>query len=446
VFVLDRSGSMHDKRIVAARRALRAALDGLSDNDTFEIIAFDTGFETFDAEPVAATRANIERATKWIDGVQADGGTNALPALERACTGRVAPGRVRTVLFLTDGDVANDGEILALSRRFDPALRLFTVGIGSAPSAGILSRLARLGGGATLSISNSQNIEAEIRRFEATFVGPIACGLGIVGARRHSGRDLFAGRAATFFVEGALQTVEVTSVDGRFSGRATVVASPIALGALWARERVAELEDRLVADPTQKELIDSEIAELGVRHQIQTRLTRFVAVDEESQVHGEPIKIVQPSERAGDASGVLCQDRFHLEARPFRSPLRSAAPLHQYSPRFTSPVARSTASDLSKATAFAAAEVAKRDPAAPMTERLAFLVLLAALDPANAIPDELTKDALRFVDERAKLERGTGMRRTLPLVELAVSFSAHDGARVLDIVLNLSSAASIEQI
>jgi hypothetical protein len=109
-------------------------------------------------------------------------------------------------------------------------------------------------------------------------------------------------------------------------------------------------------------------------------------------------------------------------------------------------VARSTASDLSKATAFAAAEVAKRDPAAPMTERLAFLVLLAALDPANAIPDELTKDALRFVDERAKLERGTGTRRTLPLVELAGSFSAHDGARVLDIVLNLSSAASIEQI
>jgi hypothetical protein len=194
----------------------------------------------------------------------------------------------------------------------------------------------------------------------------------------------------------------VTSVDGRFSGRATVIASPIALGALWARERVAELEDRLVADPTQKELIDSEIAELGVRHQIQTRLTRFVAVDEESQVHGEPIKIVQPSERAGDASGVLCQDRFHLEARPFGSPLRSAAPLHQYSPRFTSPVARSTASDLSKATAFAAAEVAKRDPAAPMTERLAFLVLLAALDPANAIPDELTKDALRFVDERSQ--------------------------------------------
>ena len=451
VFVLDRSGSMHDKRIVAARRALRAALDGLSDKDTFEIIAFDTGFETFDAEPVAATRANIERAMKWIDGVQADGGTNALPAIERACTGRVAPGRLRTVLLLTDGDVANDAEILALSRRFDPALRLFTVGIGSAPSAGLLSRLARLGGGTTLSISNSQDIEAEIRRFEATFVGPIACGLGIDGARRHSGRDLYAGRAATFFVEGAPQTVEVTSVDGRFNDRATVIASPIALGALWARERVAELEDRLVADPAQKGIIDPEIAELGVRHQIQTRLTRFVAVDEESQVHGEPRALVQPSERADDVRACLasppsvavCFDRVPAPSLSMDASL-DCTPRFKQSPRALRSPKRSTTADLSKATAFAAAEVANRDPAQPMTERLAFLVLIAALDPANAIPDDLTKDALRFVYERAKSAgRGEGK---LQLLTLAGSFNAGDGAGVLAFVLHLSGAASIEKI
>lgn len=451
VFVLDRSGSMHDKRIVAARRALRAALDGLSDKDTFEIIAFDAVFETFDAEPVAATRANIERAMKWIDGVQADGGTNALPAIERACTGRVAPGRLRTVLLLTDGDVANDAEILALSRRFDPALRLFTIGIGSAPSAGLLSRLARLGGGTMLSISNSQDIEAEIRRFEATFVGPIACGLGIDGARRHSGRDLYAGRAATFFVEGAPQTVEVTSVDGRFNGRATVIASPIALGALWARERVAELEDKLVADPAQKGIIDPEIAELGVRHQIQTRLTRFVAVDEESQVHGEPRALVQPSERAGDVHAcyagpqdvAACFDRASAPKFSMRAPLDTNAMASQSSRALGSPK-RSIAADLPRVTAFAAAEVAKRDPAQPMTERLAFLVLLAALDPANAIPDDLTKHALRFVYERAKSE-GRGPRK-LQLVTLAGSFSSNDSALMLALVLQLSGAASFEKI
>jgi Ca-activated chloride channel family protein len=451
VFVLDRSGSMGGSRLVAAKRALRTALEGLTEKDTFEIIAFDTAFETFDAEPVAATRANLKRAAEWIDGVRAQGGTEALSALERACTGRVAPGRVRTVLFLTDGDVANDQEILALSRRFDPALRLFTVGIGLAPSAGLLSRLARLGGGTTLFVDDSQDIEGEIRRFESTFVGPMACGLGVEGARRHSGRDLFAGRAATFFVEGALQSVEVTSADGRFSGRATVAASPLALGALWARERVTELEDRLVADPSQKGIIDPEIVELGVRHQIQTRLTSFVAVDEASQVHGEPLAIVQPSERADDVPACLasppsvaaCFDRVAAPRLSMGASL-DPKPRFNQSSRVKGSPKRPSAANLSKATAFAAAEVAKRDPAQPMTERLAFLVLLAALDPANAIPDDLVRDARRFIRERANADRGSG--RKYLLIALAISSEAGDGASVLDRVLQLSGATSIEKI
>ena len=300
-------------------------------------------------------------------------------------------------------------------------------------------------------VDDSQNIEAEIRRFESTFVGPMAYGLGVEGAPRHSGRDLFAGRSATFFVEGALQSVEVTSLDGRFSGRATVAASPVGLGALWARERVTELEDRLVADPSQKGTIDPEIAELGVRHRIQTRLTSFVAVDEASQVHGEPLAIVQPSERADDLRACFAMPQ-HVAARLYRSaaPMscmeapRDFSPKALRSPRASRSLAKPSAADLSKATAFAAAEVARRDPAQTMTERLAFLVLVAALDPVNAIPDDLTMDALRFVLERAKSEGSGGRKRQL--VMLAGSFNAGDAARVLAFVLQLSGAASIEKI
>lgn len=119
-------------------------------------------------------------------------------------------------------------------------------------------------------------------------------------------------------------------------------------------------------------------------------------------------------------------------------------PRFKQSPRTLRSPKRSTTADLSKATAFAAAEVAKRDPAQPMTERLAFLVLLAALDPANAIPDDLTKDALRFVYERAKSAgRGEGK---LQLLTLAGSFKSGDGAGVLALALHLSGAASIEKI
>jgi len=465
VFVLDRSGSMSGGRIGAATRALFAALNGLTDKDTFEIIAFDTVLETFEAEPVAATRENLGRAAEWLTQVQARGGTDALPALERACVGRVASGRVRTVLFLTDGDVANDAEILALSRRFDPAVRLFTVGIGLAPSAGLLSRLARLGGGTTLFVNDAEDIEGEIRRFESTFVGPIACGLGVAGVRRHSGRDLFAGRSATFFVDGTPNAVEVTSVDGRFTGAAAVVRSPLPLGALWARDRVTELEDRLVADPSQQGLIDPEITELGVRHQIQTRLTSFVAVDEESQVHGEPLSIVQPTDAPDDA-------RYEsVPMRALRSPRRDmsfqvshsvrcemadrASMRGPASPRrntiaFTLGVSgapqRPDAAEVAQAIAFAEAEVVLQAPWKRMTYNLAFLVLLASLGPASAVPPELVQKAVMFLTKKSEQlqksdsppipapQASVDSERFLKLAALLAAYEARDAAGMLRLV------------
>lgn len=468
VFVLDRSGSMGGARIYAAKRALCAALKGLTEKDTFEIIAFDSVLETFEAEPVAATRANLRRAAEWLAQVHPRGGTEALPALERACVGRVAPGRVRTVLFLTDGDVANDGEILALSRRFDPAVRLFTVGIGLAPSAGLLSRLARLGGGTTLFVNDAQDIEGEIRRFESTFVGPIACGLGVAGARRHSGRDLFAGRSATFFVDGAPNGVEVTSIDGRFTGGAAVARSPLPLGALWARDRVTELEDRLLADPSQQGLIDPEIAELGVRHQIQTRLTSFVAVDEESQVHGEPLSIVQPTDAPGDARDNVRYAKLAPAAsmsfmppasirmsRSMPGEMADLAPMRvRASPkRHIAPFAceafdalQRPDAEVAQAIAFAEAELLLHDPWKRMTYNLAFLILLASLRPASAVPPELVRKAVMFLTKKSeKLQKSDSppipapqasvdSERFLKLAALLAAYEARDAAGMLRLV------------
>jgi Ca-activated chloride channel family protein len=302
VFVLDHSGSMGGQRINAAKRALSAALQALTERDTFEIIAFNTSLTHFAKEPTLATRTNISRALQFLEKLTAGGGTEAVPALEQACIGRVAQGFVRTVLFLTDGDVANDDELLSISRRLDPATRLFAIGLGEAPSVALLSRLARLCGGTHLLLKDSDNIEAEVRRFAAALSGPMACGLTEVGARRSAHCDLFAGRSSVFFIEGHRTEIKVESVDGRFHGSTTVATSPINLGALWARERVQALEDRRIAEPTNTALIDDEIAQLGVTHQIQTRLTSFVAIDESSQETGEALEIVQPVDRVADAA------------------------------------------------------------------------------------------------------------------------------------------------
>lgn len=302
IFVLDHSGSMRGQRINAAKRALAATLQALTERDYFEIIAFNSQLTRFAKEPMLATRANITSALQFLEKLTAGGGTEAVPALEQACIGRVPQGFVRTVLFLTDGDVANDEELLSISRRLDPATRLFSIGIGEAPSVALLSRLARVCGGTHLVLKDSDDIEHEIRRFAAALAGPMACGLSEVGARRPTRNDLFAGRSSVFFVEGHRTQIEIESVDGRFRGSAFVAASTIDFGALWARERVQSLEDRRIAEPTNAALIDDEIAQLGVTHQIQTRLTSFIAVDEASQESGETLEIVQPVDRVADSA------------------------------------------------------------------------------------------------------------------------------------------------
>ncbi len=294
VFVLDRSGSMEGGRLEAAKRALTRALNGLSTRDTFNIIAFDTAVERFALEPVPATETELAKARAWLAAIDARGGTESVPALAAACIGRVAAQCVRTVLFLTDGDVANDAEILGLTRRFDPATRLFVVGIGMSPNTALLERLARVGGGTHTSIGEDDDVEAEVSRFEASFAGPIASALGEANARTRSSQGLFAGRAAVFFLDGERTNVAVDSADGRFHSECTVQRTLMPLGALWARDRVKELEDRIIAHPRDRGVLEPEIAALGVEHQLQTRLTSFVAVDEQSQVVGEALVIVQP--------------------------------------------------------------------------------------------------------------------------------------------------------
>jgi hypothetical protein len=362
---------------------------------------------------------------------------------------------VRTVLFLTDGDVANDGEILALTRRFDPATRLFTVGIGMAPSAGVLTRLARLGGGTALFVNDSQDIEAEIRRFESTFVGPMACGLGVQGARRHSGRDLFAGRAATFFIEGSPRTVDIASVDGRFHGAATVARAPIALGALWARDRVAELEDRLVTDPSQQGLIDPEIAELGVRHQIQTRLTSFVAIDEGSEVHGEPLRIVQPTDAPRDVCfeermAVMAslppeflERRKALSNRAYKSVMNPTRAM-----RDSAAAARPTPvpPDIDAELAFAVAAVSAHDPSQPMTLRIAVLVVFASLAPGFICPPELLQAARDHLAAEAPQFRESDPWRFKQLIRLTMVKPDADPRLCRQTVLHAIGATQILDI
>ncbi len=119
-------------------------------------------------------------------------------------------GRIRTVLFITDGQAHNDAELCAAVAHRRGSTRLFTLGIDTAVNGALLGRLARLGGGVCELATPSDDIGLVIARMEARFGGPVADDVRVEGAARPEPQVLFSGRPLAFFVEGSPAQVVVT--------------------------------------------------------------------------------------------------------------------------------------------------------------------------------------------------------------------------------------------
>src|SRR5262249_28083280 len=75
VFVVDCSGSMQGQPIDQAKAAVRAGLKELRSGDTFQIIDFAESTSQLGASPLAATSENIRQGNRFVDSLNASGGT-----------------------------------------------------------------------------------------------------------------------------------------------------------------------------------------------------------------------------------------------------------------------------------------------------------------------------------------------------------------------------------
>ncbi len=305
VFVVDISGSMRGSKMRAAKDALHAALHGLVDGDRFLLIAFDDRLERFDRGFRAYDAASLQEADAWIARLAARGGTEMLPAAQAALEGETPDGRLRTVLFITDGQAWNEGELVPAVAKRRKGARFFTLGIGTAVNAALLKTLARVGGGTCELTTPDAAIEETVARLEARFGSPLTDGVKVEGmlAARPEPATVFLGRPASLFVEGAPESLRVVGREAGGSLKLTVRPQRVSfpLGALWARERVAYLQDRLLLKPYEEEALKPDIIAVSLEHRIASRFTSFVAVDRSSKVHtGSRVEVVQPAELPED--------------------------------------------------------------------------------------------------------------------------------------------------
>src|SRR3954454_12853720 len=84
IFVIDNSGSMGGVSIIQAKASLIYALGRLQPGDRFNVIRFDHTMDVLFAAPVPADAAHLNQATSFVGALQANGGTEMVPAMRAA--------------------------------------------------------------------------------------------------------------------------------------------------------------------------------------------------------------------------------------------------------------------------------------------------------------------------------------------------------------------------
>ncbi len=296
IFVIDNSGSMAGPSMTQAKQALTLALDRLQPEDTFNVVRFDdTHDQAFDA-PVSATPENVGFAKGLVSQLEAEGGTEMLPALKAALydTAPDDPDRVRQVVFLTDGAIGNEAELFQEIKASLGRSRLFTVGIGSAPNSYFMTRAARLGRGTFTHIGDVAEVAERAGALFAALERPVMTDLEadilegrVVEIYPSPLPDLYDGEPVVAAVKLAGDSAQDATL--RLSGLLgdTRWAADLDLGdaaegsgvaAIWGRAKIADIEETRFEGAPQ-DAIDAGVLETALAFNLVSRRTSLVAVD-----------------------------------------------------------------------------------------------------------------------------------------------------------------------
>ncbi len=293
VFIVDVSGSMMGFPLDTAKQLLRRLAATLRPIDKLNVLLFSGGSRLLSPASLSATPVNVYGALSLFDQEQGGGGTELLPALERALALSPEPGLARSFLIITDGYVAADDEALDFVASHLGEASVFAFGIGSGVNRHLIEGLARAGQGEPFVVTGEDGADEATRRFAAYVGTPVLTdvrvsyeGFDAYATEPRAIPDVLAARPVVVVGKWrgeAAGSIHVTGRSGRgaFSQRFDVAsATPLpenrALPYLWARSRIAALSSYGLTQPSED--ARGEILALGLRYSLLTRFTSFVAV------------------------------------------------------------------------------------------------------------------------------------------------------------------------
>ncbi|MDP1610278.1 MAG: VIT and VWA domain-containing protein [Sulfuritalea sp.] len=296
IFIVDISGSMHGFPLETAKGLLRNLVGSLKPTDTFNVMLFAGDNSVLAPQSMPATKANIEAAIGVINRQRGGGGTELLPAMRRALALSRDDSRARSFVVVTDGYVTVEKDAFELVRGNLNKANVFSFGIGASVNRHLMEGLARAGQGEAFIVTNSSQADSEALRFRRYVESPVWThlkvkidGLDAYDLEPATLPDLFGSRPVVLMgkwrgeAKGSI-TVEGHAGNGLVKRTVNIGADRLggdtpALRYLWARSRIGALADTTKLDGGGNESQVATITGLGLKYNLLTDYTSFIAID-----------------------------------------------------------------------------------------------------------------------------------------------------------------------
>lgn len=311
IFVVDVSGSMEGFPLDTAKTLLANLIANLRPSDLFNIVLFAGDSTVLSERSIEANQSNLSRAIQLLDQQRGSGGTELLPAITRAMNLPHESDFSRNIVLVTDGYISGEEGVFDYIRSNLNQCNVFSFGIGSSVNRYLVEGVAKAGMGEPFILTDASEATAIADKFREYIQSPVltdikikAVGFDVYDVYPSHIPDLMAQRPIVVFGKWrgpATGRFELTGKNGEGNYSASLdVASVepdtanLALRYLWARNLIAELSDYgswNVSDQRVK-----EITSLGLKYNLLTRFTSFIAVRE---------KIVNPDGSSHDVDQPL---------------------------------------------------------------------------------------------------------------------------------------------
>lgn len=293
VFIMDVSGSMEGEPLAISKQLMTNLLAELRPEDRFNVLLFEYGNKLLFPKSKPATAENLTLATKLIDSEHSGGGTELLPALKMALALEAEQKESRSFIIITDGHITVEKEVFDLVRNRLGEANFFAFGIGTSINRYLIEGLGRVGKTEPLMITKMSEAKEKAEDFRKYISAPVLSGIQIsfdgLDTDVQQIPDVFAERPLILFgkykgeAKGKIKIKGYTGLKNTY--RQEINLDEIkpdeklqALRYLWARNQIKLLGD--YENLSYKNDHEEEITQLGLKYNLLTDYTSFVAVDD----------------------------------------------------------------------------------------------------------------------------------------------------------------------